>query len=439
MPPEVATVFSMESATDGYILLVPRVRGDREEGDPHSGLLIIDTAGEPVWTRRFDGDIYANDLTLQTFRGEPVLTYWQGESFEPGWGEGEYIILNGRYEEVARVSMGDGLNADFHDLIITPRDTALMMAYPRTEGDPPIRSSAVQEVDIETGEVLFAWDALDHVDTDESDHPLPEDEERAWDYFHINSVDEDADGNLLISARHTHALYKIDRETGEIMWTLGGKNSDFTLGSGVEFRYQHDARWLPDGRISLLDNVSAEADDDGASRALILQLDEETMHVDLVAEMTNPDEVISSTQANHQVLPNGHSFVGWGSRPSLTEFGPDGKVKRHMVFPSNMFSYRALLGDWVGTPEYPPAVSATIRQSGTVSVAMSWNGATEVVRWRVLAGAEPDALDVIKAVPRDGFETETTIDGEPRFVRVQALDVTGEILTESEVLPVSSF
>lgn len=445
-PPVVVPVMTMASATPGYILLVPRLRGEREEGDPHSGLLIVDTDGEPVWIQRFDGDTYANDLAVQTFRGEPVLTYWQGTSSEAGWGHGEYIILNNRYQEIERARMGNGLQADFHDLVLTPRDTAFMMAYPvaeeaDSETGAQIRTNVVQEVSLENGEVLFEWDALEHVGTDESYIEAPAEDDdgnrRAWDYFHLNSVDEDGDGNLLISARHTHALYKIDRETGDVIWRLGGKNSDFTLGEGAEFRFQHDARWLPNGQISLLDNVASDASDAGASRALILQLDEERMHAELVAEMRNPDGVVSSTQANHQILPNGHHFVGWGSRPSLTEFGPDGSVKRHMVYFSKMHSYRAVLTDWVGEPEYPPTVSAAARDTGVVAVAVSWNGATEVVRWRILAGHGPDDLEVIKAVPREGFETITTIDGEPTFVRVQALDVLGEVIGESDAVAVS--
>lgn len=440
-PPVVEPVFAMNSATPGYVFLVPRVRGDRDEGDAHSGLLVTDSNGEPVWIRRFDGDVYANDLAVQEYRGARVLTYWQGVSTEVGWGEGEYIVLDSSYREIARAAMGNGLRADFHDLVITPRDTALLMAYPLADRETAegraIRTAVIQEVDIDTGEVLFEWNAIDHVDPDESAIPVSDDEDRAWDYFHINSIDEDSDGNFLISARHTHALYKIDRETGRVLWRLGGKNSDFTLGDGAEFKYQHDARFRPDGRITLLDNVSAEATDDGASRALVLALDEEQMHVDLVAEYLNPDEVVSSTQANHQVLPNGNSFVGWGSRPSLTEFAPDGAIKRHMIFPPNMFSYRALLSDWVGEPDDPPAVSAVARETGAVSVAVSWNGATEVVRWRVLAGASPDDLEVIKAVPKDGFETATTVDGSPTFVRVQALDVLGEVIGESDAVAVS--
>src|SRR3712207_2056322 len=120
--------------------------------------------------------------------------------------------------------------------------------------DAQVIEGVVQEVDVETGEVLFDWHSLDHVPIEETWRPTPKDGKVPHDYFHINSVEEDADGNLVMSARNTNAVYKVNRRTGKLMWTLGGKNSDFEMGEGVKFGIQHDARWLSDDVLQIFDN-----------------------------------------------------------------------------------------------------------------------------------------------------------------------------------------
>jgi hypothetical protein len=83
---------------------------------------------------------------------------------------------------------------------------------------------------------------------DESYEPIPKPASAPWDYFHINAIEPDRDGSLLISARHTHAIYKIRRSDGAVVWRLGGKQSDFTLGPGASFAWQHDIRRHPTAR-----------------------------------------------------------------------------------------------------------------------------------------------------------------------------------------------
>ena len=114
----------------------------------------------------------------------------------------------------------------------------------------------VQEVDIETGEVLFEWHSLDHVGLEESYYQsVAGPQDWAFDYFHINSIDPNPDGYLTISARRTSAVYKVDRKTGEVVWRLGGKNSDFEMGPGTRTDWQHDARRHPDDNITIFDNA----------------------------------------------------------------------------------------------------------------------------------------------------------------------------------------
>jgi hypothetical protein len=294
-----------------------------------------------------------------------------------------------------------------------------------------------QELDIETGEVLFEWHSLDHVGLDETYVTPSEDHYPGIDYFHINSIDVDHDNNLLISARETSAVYKIDRKSGQIIWRLGGKNSDFQMGPGARFAYQHDARRLPDGNISIFDNGTTvfhngvpEAVEE--SRAIVLELDEQQMRASLVSEYTHPDEQHADAAGNLQVLPNGNAFMGWGRAMAVSEFGKDGRLLFDARLPPQNRSYRAFRFPWRGYPTDRPAAAAERALEEEVRVYASWNGATEVESWEVLAGPRPDGLEPLGSVSRTGFETAILAGTSEPYVAVRARDRSGRILGTSE-------
>jgi hypothetical protein len=118
--------------------------------------------------------------------------------------------------------------------------------------DGNVEEGVVQEVDIKTGRVLFEWHSLPHVAADESYEPVPKDESEPFDYFHLNAIEEDGDGAILISARHTHAIYKIRKRDGALLWRLGGKRSSFHVASNASFAWQHDPRLHADGTLKAL-------------------------------------------------------------------------------------------------------------------------------------------------------------------------------------------
>ena len=347
--------------------------------------MILDNRGRLVW---FSRDRYATDFKVQTYRGEPVLTWWQG-GIVAGHGEGEYVIFDSSYREVRRVRAGNGYKGDLHEFSITPQDTALLTAYAETRADlspiggpndAPVWDGIAQELDLETGEVLFEWHSLDHVGVGESYRPPPEDPDEPLDYFHINSIEVEPDGNFLIDAKGTYAVYKVDRESGEVLWRLGGKKSDFEMGEGARFAFQHDARRLPDGTISIFDNGSLVFEDGipravEESRAIVLELDERKMTASLVREYTHPDEQHADAAGNLQMLANGDAFVGWGRALAISEFGKDGGLLFDARLPSNNRSYRAFRLPWRGYPTDRPAAVAE-RISEEVEVYASWNGAT---------------------------------------------------------------
>ena len=233
------------------------------KGSPdHNGPMITDDEGDLVWFNSLPRGTAVTDLAVQRLNGRDVLTWWQGR-FALGWGYGDYHVLDETYREVARIRAGNGYEGDLHDMQITPQGTALVLAYDRVFRDTSalggsregvVLDNVIQEIDIATGLVLFEWHSLGSVDVNDS--RVRAKGRTSYDYFHVNSVEVDRDGNLLVSARNTCAVYKINRTTGRIMWTLGGKESDFRMNRRTRFCFQHDARRAGKGIISLFDNAA---------------------------------------------------------------------------------------------------------------------------------------------------------------------------------------
>ena len=436
-PPAVEVATAARDTAPGYIFVAPK------KGVGQYGPMILDDHGDLVWFRPLqDKDEYAMDLKVQRYRGEPVLTWAEGRVVA-GHGLDEYVILDGSYQEITRVRAGNGYRGDHHEFLITAQDTALLTIYASTPASlspvgGPEEGAALegiaQEVDIETGEVLFEWHSLEHVGIDESYSEPPENHDRPFDYFHINSINVDHDGNLLVSAKGTFTVYKIDRKSGEVIWRLGGKKSDFEMGPGTRTAFQHDARRQPDGTITIFDNGAAPKVHE-QSRGIVLEVDEDSMTATLVREYTHPDKLLAGSQGNLQVLPNGNVFIGWGSQPFFSEYNGDGELLFDASFMGKAESYRAFRFPWSGHPSDQPAVAAERASEDEVTLRASWNGATEVATWRALAGPGSDRLERVgSAAPREGFETAITVNTAEPYVGVQARDRSGRVLGTSKAV-----
>lgn len=431
-PPRVSVRKRSRGMAPGHVLLAP-LNGRREEGP-----MIVDDRGELIWFHPLRGRA-AMDFRVQSYRGRPVLTWWQGR-FIRGWGQGEYVIVDASYRPVARVKAGNGLRGDHHDFTLTSRGTALLTVYDGVRrnlssvGGPSrgtVMDGVLQEVDIATGRVLFQWRSLDHVGLRESYKPLPKRARDPWDYFHINSADVDRDGNLLISARNTHAVYKVDRRTGAVIWRLGGRRSDYEMGRGSRFAWQHDVRPQGERTLSILDNAAAPKVRE-RSRGIVLTLDPRRKRVRLRHHYEHGD-VVAPNKASMQVLPNGNAFVGWGPEPHISEFSPGGRLLFDAHLPRQVHSYRAYRFPWSGRPAGRPAVAAR-RRAGRVTVYASWNGATEVSEWQVLAGSTTEAMAPAGSARRRGFETAIRVRADAPYVAAQARDGAGEVLGTSRVV-----
>ena len=413
----------------GYLVLNTGWDDDRPRPD---GALIADDRGEPVWflSRRPGRKIF--DVAVQSYRGQPVITYWQGR-FAAGWGYGSYVLLDQSYREIARIGARGGNRADIHDMRLTDEGTALVASYNLVRRNGPVLDNVIQEIDVATGRLLFEWHSVGNVALRESYDRRPGGGEQ-FDYFHLNSVEAGPDGDLLISARNTCALYEIDRTTGAIKWRLGGKRSDFRLGEGVRFCRQHDARWADDGVITLFDNRIAAPTEPGQSRAIKLEVDEGRHTVRLLRGYKHPARPGVPNKGGARMQANGNLLVGWGAVPAITEYTRRGRIVFDARFAGAQDgSYRAIRADWTGRPLTRPAV-ATRRLGGQTAVWVSWNGATEVARWEVLGGDGPDALSVVASGRRAGFETGLTVPSRPRYVAVRALDASGAVLGTSKTV-----
>jgi hypothetical protein len=420
------TVHTLDSPSPGYLFATTLT------GPGQRGPMIFDDHGRPVWFRRTKN--VAIDFRRQIYKGKPVLTWWEGTITQIGTGAGVGKILDASYKQIAEVKAGNGFQADVHEFLITPQGTALITIYNEVTvdlssiGGPaahPTLDSIFQEVDIATGKVLLEWHSLDHVSLADSYSPIL----TPFDYFHINSVDVAPDGNLLVSARNTWGVYKIDRKSSEILWRLGSRSSDFQLGPGVLFMYQHDARGHSDGTITLYDDGPGDASHQ--SRAIRIGVDERARIATLLQEYPHPTPLGVSAMGNAQVLANDSVLVGWGTEPWITEFDALGDVRFDASFDGGAWNYRAYRDTWVGRPAHAPSIA---RRGRTVYA--SFNGSTDTAFWRLDGGPGRSALSPLKTVPRAGFETAIAIPGRPAYVAVTALDSAKRPLSTSRALPV---
>jgi Arylsulfotransferase (ASST) len=412
-------------------------------GPVQDGPEILDPQGNVLWFKALPGNDSASDFRVQQYRGRNVLTWWQGY-VTAGVGFGEDVINNSAYQITNVVRAANGLAADLHEFQITPHNTALITAFQPVRWDTTslhgpshqiTLDAEVQEIDIPTGLVLFQWDSLDHVPISDTYSKLPSNGGLPFDYFHVNSIDVDHDGNLIISSRNTWASYKVDHGTGRIIWTLGGKHSSFRMASGASFAYQHDVRVRSghDWFFTMFDDGGGPPSVHPA-RGLKLFLDTKHMVATAVAVDAHSPQIDTNFEGNYQQLDNGDNFIGWGQNPYFTEFNSHNQVVFDARFKDFTPTYRAYRFVWNGYPKTTPAVIGESRGSST-GIYVSWNGATNVSSWRVEGGSSSNSLHTVASSPKRGFETAITF-GRQTYVAVQALDSSGHVLSTSKTVKV---
>ena len=428
LKPPVVSVSSNPDTSSGDILLSPY-------HSLQTGPMILNPAGQLVWFDPIPG--WTANLSVQRYRGSSVLTYWH----ESPKGAVEEVLLDHNYRPVAILHAADGYRADLHEFQLTPQGTALIDAVVPVRANlsavggsstGSVADCVVQELDVKTGQLLWEWHMLGHVPLRASYERLPS-AGKGWGYCHLNSIQQLPDGNLLISARHTWGVYLVDKKTGNIIWTLGGKYSNFKLGQGAGFSWQHDAR-LHGNVLTLFDDGwdgSHGERQHGQSAAKVIQLNTTAMTATLLHSYFHSPPLVSASQGNAQLLPNGNMFVGWGSQPDFSEYSSSGQQIFNGSFALGVDSYRAYRAPWQGQPRTSPSIALVPGPDGSTKVYASWNGATRVAAWRIVGGANPHALRLFGKSQLAGFETVRALHSEPPYFGVQALDSAGHVLGSS--------
>jgi hypothetical protein len=405
----------------------------------HPGVMLISGVNELVYYGTQPR--WPSNVAAWEYAGQRVLAYWDGRIVKPGYGQGQATVLNDAYEQLTTIHAANGLDMDLHELRITPQGTALFTCFPvtveadlRPVGGPRsgrVLESVFQEVDVSSGKLLMEWRSLQHIPITESYLPL---KHEPYDYLHLNSVSLTPDNHFLVSGRHTWALYKLDRYTGEVIWRLGGKASNWELTPEARFSWQHDSSQPFEDVITVFDDGAAPPIfTERSSRGLVLGLEPRARRVVAASVYTHPGaNVLAGAMGSVQLLPDEQVIVGWGFGPYATQYHHNGPVLADYHLPGQQISYRAMRLPWQGRPSYPPQIAAsTDSRTGSTLLFASWNGSTETAFWQVNTGASPTSLAPAAIAHHGGFETAIELGRANGFVSVTALDWARQALATS--------
>jgi Arylsulfotransferase (ASST) len=437
----------------GYLFLAPiKAYANRAPFVGKPGPEILEADGNPVWQHPLGGPIkvegtsrptVAMDFHSSTYDGQPVLVWWEGYVTPQGFGNGFWAIIDQHYHTLATLRAPRGYATDFHAFRMTPAGMVYVLASNTVPlslhccGGPAngaLYDQVVLEVNVKTGRVVWSWDPLQHVPLSESYASIPR--SGPWDPYHLNSVALGPGGNVIVSARNTWSAYWVSHKTRRVFATLGGKRSSFALGAGARFAWQHDVRARAGESVSVFDDEAAPAEAK-QSRGLLLALDWGHHAASVTHEYLLPKPALAGSQGNVQWLANGNLFVGWGQLPYFSEYSPTGALLYEGALGGSDESYRAFSGPWVGLPTESPAVAAEPAGGGITDVYTSWNGATQVAAWQLLAGRSASALvPTGLPTPRTGFETLLATSDPGPYYAAEALDSSGHVLgTSATVQP----
>jgi hypothetical protein len=326
----------------GYIFITPcGIWGHFPGAAPY--LAILDNYGIPVFYQKLNQPAF--DFKLQP---SGMLSYNDGS------GSQSIILMDSSYTIADKVSVV-GYGTDFHEFRILENGNYLMLGFDDrvvdmdtvVAGGHPgvtVRGALIQETTSD-GTVLWEWTSWDHYKITNAmyfvDLTVPD----FIDYVHANAIDQDTDSTILISSRNMYEITKLSKNTGEIIWRLGGENNQFTYnGDPVYFSAQHHIRKIDNGNYILFDNGWER--EPQRSCVVEFMLDEINKTATLVKEhRSQPDDIYGEIMGSNQRLPGGNTFVGWGSGvPNVTEFNPDGTKALEFEFES--VSYRAFKFPW---------------------------------------------------------------------------------------------
>lgn len=334
------TVTQRGNTAKGYIFLSNFPFNPNQQNTPY--LMILDNSGYPVFYRRMTRPCF--DFKMQN---NNMLSYYMG-------GPNCFYVLDSTYNLVDSFKCGNGYSTDLHELRIFQNGHALIMSYDTETvnmsqiidgGDPYARVAGlvVQELD-QSKNVIFQWRSWDHYQITDATHENLT--SHYIDYVHGNAVELDNDGNILVSCRHMDEITKINRQTGDIIWRMGGKNNQFQfINDAVGYSHQHAIRRITNGDLTLFDNGNYHSPP--FSRACEYKVDEVHKTATLVWEYRNVPSEYGSAMGYVQKFENGNTVIGWGgANPTITEVDANGFNVFELNLPQGIYSYRAYRQEW---------------------------------------------------------------------------------------------
>ena len=464
-PPQLGTTQKTQFSklASGYFMVANfKNQAYKQPMTGQSGPLILDHNLQPVWFDPVGVNAFAANLKAQTYNGKPVLSWWQGTVSSSGvTTAGQDVVVDQHYRHVATLKGADGWVISEHEMIINGAN-AWVTAYKNVpmnltryggSANGVVLDSAVQEYNLQTGQLLYTWDALNPGGTPKV--PLSQSQQKAfpgvpWDAYHINSIQLTGGETFLVSLRNTWSAYMVNRLTGGIAWTLSGNpaHSSFKLAANAQFQWQHDVELHSDNVVSVFDDACCGYDSitskgvkfakpSGPTRGLVLKLNLAKHTGSFVAQYTHANNFTAYFLGNMQLLPGGNVSLGWGTAPFLSEVSSKGKVLLDAFWPVPDQSYRTYVQNWVGMPFFPPS-GAVRNNGGKATVYASWDGDTQVVGWRVLAGSSAQSLKTVATKTKTGFETTIPLSSTYKSYEVQAVGPKNKVLGTSKPFPTTT-
>ncbi|KAI0482218.1 ASST-domain-containing protein [Xylariaceae sp. FL0804] len=464
-------------STDIVMPLFQVSKWDKEKSGLAGGYIVMGTAvgdqqGGVMMLRGDDLSlVYASvqaqggsDSNVQTLNGKSVITVFSQQAPEHS---ANYDLI---YDDTLNLeynftTVKMPVLADAHEFFITEENTAIVTAYEfkswdlTSVGGPSngtLIDSCFEDVDFINNKPVFRWCPSDYFPPSQSLvrwNATSDPELGGFDAYHMNAISQGPDGNYLVSLRHLAAFINVNATDGSVIWALGGAVGNFTYAGpdsgkpGYVFQYQHEVRWASEDmtQVSMFDNHIADGDpyaiagacaaDGACSRGLVVSIDYDAMTFDVAGAYPHPRDLSCFAMGSNLQLPNGNRLVSWGKEPSFTEHADHGNGTSELVaeieyglWNGSAFSYRTFWvpeDAWVSNPTTKPDVAV---EDGSVYV--SWNGATRVAEWAVLACGK--SKPIVTAM-RDGFETKIPI-AQYNLTQfsVAALDKDGTVLATSE-------
>ena len=421
---------------EGYIFVAPFYWTKSTIG---SYLLILNDQGQIVYYQSVADALSAFDFKVQP---NGLLSYFNQKN-------STFYVLNSHYQVVNTYQAGNGYTADLHDLQLLPNGDALLMAYDDEtvdmskvvkggQKDATVTGLVVQELD-PSKNVILEWRSWDHFSFSDSTVDLTA---QQIDLVHGNALALANDGNLLLSSRNLSEITKINLQTGDIIWRMGGKANMFDFANSQLYAFQHDVRQLPNGDITVFDNQGTQQSP-APSLGIEYKVDETNKTATEVWNFAHLPSVFGTFMGDTQRLADGNTFLDWGapstatgySYVSMTEVAPDGGILFELSFDQPYVSYRAFRFPWQGFPDTLPALAYKVDGTG-IELGYSWNGATQVAQYRVYGGTSPQSLSLIEEKVKTDFETQSHYSGLPKnecYFQVAAIDHSGNEMARSKI------